>query len=136
MNETLTIDSGSEGNCIRLDTCQKLNLQILPLDKDEKAVPTQADGKSLLEIVGQTKFVAIRGKVSLHWSGFVAKTLSSAILCGGPFIEQNKIVQELHHNRIVIDNKHYTPSPLSLYQPPHCNTHTNTPTLHHYNNRL
>ena len=107
MNETLTIDSGSEGNCIRLDTCQKLNLQILPLDKDEKAVPTQADGKSLLEIVGQTKFVAIRGKVSLHWSGFVAKTLSSAILCGGPFIEQNKIVQELHHNRIVIDNKHY-----------------------------
>ena len=57
--------------------------------------------------MGQTEFVAIRGKVSLNWTGFVAKTLSSSILCGGPFIEKNRIVQELHHNRIVIDSKHY-----------------------------
>ena len=107
INETLTIDSGSEGNCIRLDTCQKLNLKILPLDRDDRSVPTQADGKSLLEIVGQTEFLAVRGKVSLHWTGYVAKTLSAAILCGGPFIEENKIVQELHNKRVVIDSKHY-----------------------------
>ena len=107
INETLTIDSGSEGNCIRLDICQKLNLKVSPLDKDDRSIPTQADGQSLLDIIGQTEFVAVRGKVSLHWTGYVAKTLSASILCGGPFIEENKIVQELHNNRVVIDNKHY-----------------------------
>ena len=50
--EILTIDSGSEGNCIRLDTCKKLNLPILPLDKDDRSIPMQADGQSKLQIVG------------------------------------------------------------------------------------
>ena len=82
VNEVLTIDSGSEGNCMRYETCKKLKLPVRPLDVDDKSVPTQADGESLLEIVGQTEFVATRGNVSFHWTGYVAKTLSAAILCG------------------------------------------------------
>ena len=114
-NEILTIDSGSEGNCIKYDTCQKLSLPVYPLDQDDRSVPTQADGKSALNIVGQTEFTATRGNVTLHFTGFVATTLSASILCGGPFIEENKIVQELHNNRIVIDGKHifFEDSPFS-----------------------
>ena len=48
----LTIDSGCGGNCARLDTCHRLSIPIRPIDKDDKSVPTQADGKSPLEIVG------------------------------------------------------------------------------------
>ena len=102
---TLTIDSGSEGNCMRLDECEKLRLEIKPLDKNDKSIPTQADGKSLLNVVGQTEFVAIRGKTEFHWVGYVATELGASILCGAPFIEKNKIVQELHNNRIVVDGK-------------------------------
>ena len=104
--DVLTIDSGSEGNCVRLDTCNRLGLPVLPLDDDDNSQPTQADGQSPLDIVGQTEFTAVRGKVHFHFKGYVARTLSANILCGGPFIQQNKIVQELHKDRIVVDGKY------------------------------
>ena len=42
----LTIDSGSEGDCIREDICKKLGIAILPLDKNDHRIPTQPDGLS------------------------------------------------------------------------------------------
>ena len=119
--EVLTIDSGSEGNCVSEETCKKLSLPILPLDHDDHSVPTQADGQSPLEIIGQTEFTAVRGNVQMHFTGYVAKKLSASILCGGPFIEENKLVQELHNHRIVIDGKNtfiedspFSPDKLSM----------------------
>ena len=47
IDEILTIDSGSEGNCMKLETCNRLGLKVLPLDKDDQSKPTQADGQSL-----------------------------------------------------------------------------------------
>ena len=107
LDNILTIDSGAEGNCMRLEMCKKLNLKVRPLDKDDHCTPTQADGKSPLEIVGQCEFYAEKGNAKFHWSGYVAKTLSADILCGGPFIESNRIVQELHNKRIIVDGKYY-----------------------------
>ena len=104
--ETLTIDSGSEGNCMREDICQKLGLSVVPLDADDSSVPTQADGQSPLDIVGQTEFIAKRGNIEFFWKGYVATSLSANILCGGPFMERNQIVQELHNNRLKV-GKHY-----------------------------
>ena len=46
----LTIDSGCEGDCIKLETCHRLGIKISPIDKNDNKVPTQADGKSPLEI--------------------------------------------------------------------------------------
>ena len=40
----LSLDSGCEGDCIRLDECKRLNIQIQPLDHTDTAIPTQADG--------------------------------------------------------------------------------------------
>ena len=102
----LTIDSGSEGHCIRKDICQKLGIRILPLHKNDQRIPTQAFGLSPLEIVGYTRFRAIRGKVTLYFKGYVAKTLNSEILCGAPFMERKRLVQELNNKRIIIDGKY------------------------------
>ena len=92
---------------MREDECKRLNIRIDPLDNSDTNRPTQADGDSPLQIVGKTKFIATRGKIDLFYEGYVCKRLQSAILCGGPFIEKNKIVQELSNKRIVIDNKYY-----------------------------
>ena len=43
----LAIDSGCEGNCIRLDEVRRLDIDIIPLEPDD-LVPNQADGKSPL----------------------------------------------------------------------------------------
>ena len=103
----LSLDSGCEGDCIRLDECKRLNLPIRPLDSTDTSVPTQADGQSPLKIIGKVMFHAIRDKVSLKFDGYVTQELQSPILCGAPFLDRNKIVQELHNQRIVIDGKYY-----------------------------
>ena len=61
-----------------------------------------------LDIIGYAKFKAIRGKVTLHFEGYVARTLNAGILCGAPFMERNRLVQELHNKKIYlsIDGKH------------------------------
>ena len=106
----LSLDSGCEGDCIRKDECIRLGLTIQPLDKTDTQIPTQADGQSSLDIIGKVKFKSDRGKpdkLSFTWEGYVTKNLQSAILCGGAFMERNKIVQELQNKRIVVDRKFY-----------------------------
>ena len=102
----LAIDSGCEGDCIRVDEAKRLGIPIFPLDHTDKNA-TQADGKSQLDIVGKAKFNPNRDKLSLAFDGYVVRHLQSPILCGAPFLERNKIVQELHNRRIVIDGKYY-----------------------------
>ena len=105
----LSLDSGCEGDCISETECRRLQLPILPLDKSDHK-PKQADGQSNLIIIGKTKFYANRGdekKLNLYFEGYVIKTLQSDILCGASFMERNKIVQELHNKRIIIDGKYY-----------------------------
>ena len=92
---------------MRKDECVRLQIPIIPLDHTDTNVPTQADGQSSLEIVGKAKFIAERGKLKLPWEGYVCKNLHSAILCGGSFMEKNKVVQELGNKRIVVENKYY-----------------------------
>ena len=103
----LSLDSGCEGDCIRLDECYRLNIQIKPLDTSDNQIPTQADGKSSLNIVGKVKFEIERDKLTFKYEGYAAKNLQAAILCGGAFLERNKIVQELSEKRIRVNNKHF-----------------------------
>ena len=103
----LSLDSGCEGDCIRFDECKRLGIPICPLDATDMHVPTQADGKSPLNVLGKVKFQAYRDKITLNFDGYVTDTLQSPILCGAPFLARNKIVQELHNRRIIINGKHY-----------------------------
>ena len=84
-----------------------MNIPILPLDQTDTHVPTQADGKSPLQILGKAVFYPMREKITLKFEGYVTKDLQSPILCGASFLERNKIVQELHNRRIIIEGKHY-----------------------------
>ena len=97
----LSIDSGSEGDCMLETEAARLNLKILPLEKEDR-VPRQADGISPLEVVGVVKTTFVRGSNILHFHGYVVKTLSQPILCGTPFICRNKIVQHMHKRLMMI----------------------------------
>ena len=108
---------------MREDECVRLNIPIQPLDHTDTNVPAQADGKSLLEIVGKTKFSAVRGKATFYWEGYVCKNLHSAILCGGAFMERNNVVQELSKKRIVVDNKYFILETSPLCPDPLPDTH-------------
>ena len=101
------MDSGCEGAVIREDECIRLDIKIKPLDSTDTLTPTQADGKTLLDIVGKAKFIAERDKLTFQWEGYVSKSVQSAILCGGAFMECNEIIQELKERRIKVANKHY-----------------------------
>ena len=103
----ISLDSGCEGDCIRMDECYRLNIPIEPLDSTDTNLPSQADGTSALEIVGKVKFKAVRDKLVFEYEGYVCKHLNSAILAGGAFMERNYIVQELREKRIKISNKYY-----------------------------
>ena len=109
----LSLDSGCEGDCITESECQRLKIVIKPLGPSDYLLPTQADGKSPLKVIGKAKFVATRGKIEFLFDGYVTSELQSPILCGGSFLERNLIVQELHKKRIVVASKYYiqeTPS--------------------------
>ena len=100
----LSLDSGCEGDCIRKDECVRLGLKINPLNNTD-TTPTLADGNSNLSVIGKTKFTAVRDKVTMEFEGYVVEDLQAKILYGAPFLARNKIVQELHNNKIVVDNK-------------------------------
>ena len=104
---SLALDSGCEGDVVTQAECNRLNIPVTPLDASDTLVPTQADGKSPLKIVGKVKFECNRDKVVFIFEGYVAVNLQSPILCGAAFLERNHIVQELHKRRIVVDSKYY-----------------------------
>ena len=121
----LSLDSGCEGDCIHVDECKRLGIPILPLDSTDTQ-PMQADGHSPLEILGKVKFTCTRDKIILHFEGYVARNIQAPILCGGSFLSRNKITQELHNNKIVIDGKFhimesspFCPNPIPTVQVSH-----------------
>ena len=81
----LSLDSGCEGDCIRVDECYRLGIQIKPLDYSDNQIPTQADGTSPLDIVGKVKFEIERDKLVFKYEGYAAKNLQAGILGGGAF---------------------------------------------------
>ena len=72
---TLFIDSGAEADCITIAEADRLHLDILPLEPNDK-IPNQADGVSPLDTIGSVKTSFTRGDLKLHWHGYVVKTLS------------------------------------------------------------
>ena len=54
----LSLDSECEGDCITESECHRLNIAINPLGPSDCLLPTQADGKSPLKVIGKAKFFA------------------------------------------------------------------------------
>ena len=82
----ITIDSRTTRNIIRLSTVQKLKVEICKSTQSAH----QADGSSLLKVIGETKLSFTRGHV-FQFEGLVVENLNVEVLAGTPFKEANDI---------------------------------------------
>ena len=85
LQSVLSLDSGCEGNCLRLDEAQRLGITISKLDANDR-IPAQADGQTQLDTVGMAKTTFTRNGLTLAFTGYVIRDLSQPILCGLPFM--------------------------------------------------
>ena len=106
----LAIDSGCEGNCMRLDEVQRLDIDIIPLEQDD-LIPNQADGKSPLDTMGSVIATFNRNGLQLKFHGYVVKNLSQPILCGLPFMAENDVTQYINKGIIVVQGKTFLEDP-------------------------
>ena len=74
-------------NMIHEAIATQLGLDIVPSSQ----IATQADGKSEIEIIGETRFSVTRDNQPLHFEGLVARRMDTDVLAGIPFIGYNNI---------------------------------------------
>ena len=69
------------------DTAIRLGLTIIPADQ----LASQADGKAMLDVVGETRCTVRRDNLVLKFEGLVVRNLDDEVLAGSPFMEVNDI---------------------------------------------
>ena len=83
----LTLDSGAETNMIRAATAKAINAPITASSQ----IALQADGRSPLQILGETKVVLTRNNQSFQFDALVVSNLDVDVLAGVPFLCTNDI---------------------------------------------
>ena len=99
----ITIDSGATVSFIIESEAKRLNLKI------EKAsqLARQADGDTLMHVLGEVHGVATRGDATFEVHALVVPKLDDAqFLAGMNFLMENKISQEPYMHRILVDRKY------------------------------
>ena len=81
------LDTGATVSLINERLAKYLGLKISPSSQSA----TQADGKSDLEIIGETRFSMSRKNLTLYFEGLVVRDLEVDVLAGIPFMEHNDI---------------------------------------------
>ena len=84
----ITLDTGAETNMIRHSVASSVGA---PISKSNQRA-FQADGKTPLKIVGETRLTFSRGKLSFTFEALVVEDLDVDILGGVPFTSVNDIV--------------------------------------------
>ena len=113
----LCIDSGAEIDVITKAEADRLGVPILPLSPNDK-IPTQADGKSTLQLAGKAVTDFEREGLKLRFHGYIVNTLSKPVLCGKPFMKRNDLVQFVNKRlmvakgRVVLEDPTVCPSPI------------------------
>ena len=100
----LLLDTGSESNLIREAIAHNINAIIRP---SSTQVPTQADGRSTMNQVGETTLVCNLGNRKLQLDALVIRNLSSPIIAGVPFLDQHDVMINTRTCRITIDDYKY-----------------------------
>ena len=98
-----TLDTGATVNMIHENTARQLGLTITPSSQ----IATQADGKSGLDIIGETRFQVTRDNLTLHFEGLVASKMDTEVLAGIPFIAHNNISIHPAINVVKINDNQY-----------------------------
>lgn len=83
----LTMDSGATGNMMKASVAAQLGVKVTRTTQTAH----QADGKSLLKVVGETRTSFQRDRHELYFEGLVVENLDSDILAGTPFMKRNKV---------------------------------------------
>ena len=83
----VALDTGATGDMIRASTAKALGVTITKATQSAK----QADGWSLLSVIGETRMQLTHGGHLLHFAGLVVENLDVDILAGMPFIHRNNI---------------------------------------------
>ena len=93
-----TLDCGAESNLIEEAECKKCNVKIVATNQ----TATMADGRSSLEIVGETHFTATHGHHTFEFSALVVKKLDTPVLAGMPFLKLNDVFVRPKSNTIYL----------------------------------
>ena len=84
----VVLDTGATGNMIREDLATHLGINITPSNQSA----SQADGKTKLEVIGETRTIFHRQDKDLTFEGLVVRNLDVEVLAGTPFMEVNDIM--------------------------------------------
>ena len=97
----LTIDSGAECNLISLPVAKFTQAKI------EKTTYTavQADGRTPLLIIGETRLVVTRGDIEMYLDALVVETLEVDVLAGMLFLEINDECLQPGRSEISVQHK-------------------------------
>ncbi len=94
----ITVDSGSEGNLVREDEARKLGCRVYKSSQTAH----QADGKSSLEVTGETSLTFNRANHTFQFKGLVVKSLDVPIIGGIPFMKTNDITLRPALNQFIL----------------------------------
>ena len=101
----LTLDSGAEANLIRASVAHQLGATI----KHTSQTAYQANGKTPMNIIGETTIMFTRGDKSFKFEGLVASDLEVDILGGVPFLDINDITLRVKNKWVILsDGTKYT----------------------------
>ena len=105
-----TLDTGATVNMIHESAARQFGLHITPSTQ----TATQADGKSEIEIVGETRFTVSRDDKVLAFEGLVARKMDTEVLAGIPFLAANDISVHPAKKLVKIGETPYPYGSLSL----------------------
>ena len=101
----LDLDSGCWISTIKQDIAEKMKWKIHPNGQLAKI----ADGKTVLQSVGEIHETFYRNNWTVHFSAIVMKDLHTNIIAGNNFILDNKVKQDLSAKTITVHNKYVVP---------------------------
>ena len=100
-----SIDTGAESNLISEEFAYFTRLQIKPT----KQGAAQADGRTLLDTVGETSLTLSREAHKFNLSALVISNLGSDVIVGEPFLELNDIGVRSAKKQIIIKGRDIIP---------------------------
>ena len=99
----VTMDTGAETNLIWEQTARAIECPLYPSTQ----VAFQADGKTPLNVKGETHFTLTRDDLEFSFSGLVVDDLDVDILAGVPFMEENDISVRPRNKTITVGDTHH-----------------------------
>lgn len=96
----LTLDTGAESNMIKAAVAKYIGAKI----KKSSHKAFQADGRTPLKVLGETKIPLTRGSVTLYLEALVVEALDVDIIAGTTFLATNDITIRPARHEIILNN--------------------------------